>query len=212
MKYDKQNLTLESVEKLYNSLSKEQFLSAVKNFQFTPYTLHLRVSKDNSSTDKFIKIESIQDVLCNASCNCDLKFLGIEKDLLFKIDKLHFAILNTDSNKELFHFALLSNKSLSKNQDKLELVTTILASSLEYEQSDVYFSDAVNNEYDEVLKTSECIENEKASIENQLSNYSKDERLEFLENSISNLRHKGLELFVSQNQKDNFIHHCLSEL
>ena len=111
----------------------------------------------------------------------------------------------------MFHFSLPSNKSLSESQDKLEPSTTILASSLDYRLGNVYFSDAVNNEYDEVLKTSECIECEKTSIENQLSNYNtKDECLEFLENSINNLRDKGLEIFTSQNQKNKFVHHCIS--
>lgn len=195
---------MKSIKELYNSLSVEQFLTVIKNYKFTPYTLHLRSSIDDSSADKFIQIKSIKDVLCNTKCNCELIFLGI--DNFFKTEKCYFGIADSDIHEVLFHFELLPNKSLYDNQDILELIPTYL-------KGDFYFTGVVNNIHDEVLKTSECIENEKASIKNQLSNYNtKDECLDFLENSIRNLRHKGLELFVSQNQKDNFIHHCLSEL
>lgn len=214
-RFDNELTKHQSIGELYNSLSEEHFTSVVKNYEFTPHTLHLRPSNDDSSTDEFIQIKSIQDVLSNARCNCELKFLGIEEDSFSKLDEYHFEILNSDTNEELFHFSLLSNDSLSESQDKLEPSTTILAGTLDYKVGAEYFTDAVNNEYDEILKTSECIDCEKSLIENQLSNYTKDELdecLEALENSINNLSYKGLELFTSQNQKNKFIHHCFSKL
>lgn len=210
-RFDNELLKAQSIEELYNSLSEDQFTSTVKNYKFTPHTLHLRPSKDDSLADEFIQINSIQDVLCNAKCNCEFIFLGIKEGSILELNEYHFGILNSDTNKELFHFSLLSNDSFSKSQDKLERSTTILAGTLDYKKGEVYWTDAVNNEDDEILKTSECIDCQKSLIENQINDYTKNELnecLDALESSINNLSYQGLELFTSMNQKNKFIHHC----
>lgn len=193
-----------SIKDLFNSLSVEQFISVIKNYEFTPHTLHLRPYKDDSSYDRFIQMKSIKDVLCNTKCNCELIFLGI--NIFFKTAKCYFEIIDSDSHEALFRFELLPDKTLCDNKDILELVPTFL-------EGDFTFTGVANNIHDEVLKTSECIEQEKALIKNQLSNFAENEKekiKDFLENSINDLKRKGLELFTTQNQKNEFMQHCFS--
>lgn len=204
-----------NIEDLYQ-ISEDCLVTKLEKVKFTPYFLHLRPDASNSGQDEFIKIECIQDVLNAANCNCTLFFDRYEYDKISDIEYFYFGIIEKETNEVIYTFYLNGEIDINMISKKLEDIVQVLVGHYNYRTSDFFYSKAVNNVNDEILTADETIENEKNFLLKDLvTDYETNEKEDYRERLtefIELRKNQGLSLFETEEQKQDFINLCLSQL
>ena len=102
-----------------------------------------------------------------------------------------------------------------QRRHKLKRTVQILVGHYNYRTSDFFYSEAVNNMGDEILTADETIKHEIKFLEEVASGYTtreKDECRKALADFILMRKNQGLSLFETEEQKQDFINLCLSQL
>lgn len=203
-----------NIEDLYQ-ISEDCLVTKLEKVKFTPYFLHLIPDGCNSEHDNFVKIESIQDVLDASNCDCFFAFDHIEDDDIYDKRYFYFEIINKNSG-DVIHTLILDAKSdISMISKELKRTVQILVGHCDYKTSDFFYSEAVNNIGDQILTADETIKDEIKFLEELASGYTTREKKE-CENAlisfIDERKNQGLSLFETEEQKQDFINLCLSQL
>lgn len=144
-----------------------------------------------------------------------LDFDRYEHDQISDTDYFYFAIIEEETNETIHSFYLTGETDINMLLKKFESTAKILVGHYNYKTSDFFYSKAVNNIGDQILTTDETIKDEIKFLEEVASGYTtreKEECRNALINFIEERKNQGLSLFETEEQKQNFISHCLSQL
>lgn len=204
-----------NIEDLYQISGENGLVTKLEKVKFTPYFLHLIPDGCNSEHDEFVKIESIQDVLDASNCDCFFAFDHYEYDDIYDKRYFYFEIINKNSG-DVIHTLILDAKSdISMISKELKRTVQILVGHYDYKTSDFFYSEAVNNIGDQILTADETIKDEIKFLEEVASGYTtreKEECRDVLTDFILMRKNQGLSLFETEEQKQDFINLCLSQL
>lgn len=204
-----------NIEDLYQISGESGLVTKLEKVKFTPYFLHLVPDSSNSAHDDFIKIDCIQDVLNASNCDCFFAFDHYEDDDIYDKRYFYFEIINKNSG-DVIHTLILDAKSdISMISKELKRTVQILVGHYDYKTSDFFYSKAVNNIGDQILTADETIKDEIKFLEEVASGYTtreKDECRKALTDFILMRKNQGLSLFETEEQKQDFINLCLSQL
>lgn len=177
--------------------------------------MHLVPDSSNSAHDDFIKIACIQDVLNASNCNCFFAFDHYEYDDIYDKRYFYFEIINKNSSEVIHTLILDAESDISMISKELENAVQILVGHYNYKTSDFFYSEAVNNIGDQILTIDETIKDEIKFLKEVASGYTtreKEECRNVLTDFILMRKNQGLNLFETEEQKQDFISHCLSQL
>jgi hypothetical protein len=204
-----------NIEDLYQISGENGLVTKLEKVKFTPYFLHLIPDGCNSEHDNFVKIESIQDVLDASNCDCFFAFDHYEYDDIYDKRYFYFEIINKNSG-DVIHTLILDAKSdISMISKELKRTVQILVGHYDYKTSDCFYSEAVNNIGDQILTADETIKDEIKFLKELASGYTtreKEECRNALADFILMRKNQGLSLFETEEQKQDFINLCLSQL
>lgn len=204
-----------NIEDLYQISGENGLVTKLEKVKFSPYFLHLIPDDCNSEHDNFVKIESIQDVLDASNCDCFFAFDHIEDDDIYDKRYFYFEIINKNSGDSIHTLILDAESDISMISKELENAVQILVGHYNYKTSDFFYSEAVNNIGDQILTADETIKDEIKFLEEVASGYTtreKEECRNALADFILMRKNQGLSLFETEEQKQDFINLCLSQL
>lgn len=204
-----------NIEDLYQISGENSLVTKLEKVKFTPYFLHLIPDGCNSEHDNFVKIESIQDVLDASNCDCFFAFDHYEDDDIYDKRYFYFEIINKNSGDVIHTLILDAESDMSMISKELENAVQILVGHYNYKTSDFFYSEAVNNIGDQILTEDETIKDEIKFLEEVASGYTtreKEECRNALTDFILMRKNQGLSLFETEEQKQDFINLCLSQL
>lgn len=204
-----------NIENLYQISGEYGLVKKLEQIKFTPYFLHLIPDGCNSEHDDFVKIESIQDVLDASNCDCFFAFDHYEDDHIFDKRYFYFEIITKNTGDVIHTIILDAENDISMIAKELESAVKILVGQYNYKTSDFFYSKAVNNIGDQLLTADETIKDEIKFLEEVALGYTtreKEECRNALINFIKERKNQGLSLFETEEQKQIFINHCLSQL
>lgn len=204
-----------NIEDLYQISGENSLVTKLEKFKFIPYFLHLIPDGCNSEHDDFVKIESIQDVLDASNCDCFFGFDHYEDDYIYNKRFFYFDIMTRNTGDVIHTLILDAESDISMIAKDLEYTVQILARRYDYETSTFIYTKAVNNIGDEILTADETIENERKFLKEVASGYTtreKEECRNVLTDFILMRKNQGLNLFETEEQKQDFINLCLSQL
>lgn len=204
-----------NIEDLYQISGENVLVTKLEQIKFTPYFLHLIFDGCNSEHDEFVKIESIQDVLDASNCDCFFAFDHIEDDDIYDKRYFYFEIITKNTGDVIHTMILDAESDISMIAKELENTVQILVGHYNYKTSDFFYSKAVNNIGDQILTADETIKDEIKFLKELASGYTtreKEECRNALANFILMRKNQGLSLFETEEQKQDFINHCLSQL
>lgn len=203
-----------NIEDLYQ-ISEDCLVTKLEKVKFTPYFLHLIPDGCNSEHDNFVKIESIQDVLDASNCDCFFAFDHYEDDDIYDKRYFYFEIINKNTGDVIHTLILDAESDISMISKGLENAVQILVGHYDYKTSDCFYSEAVNNIGDQILTADETIKDEIKFLKELASGYTtreKEECRNALADFILMRKNQGLSLFETEEQKQDFINLCLSQL
>ncbi len=204
-----------NIEDLYQISGENSLVTKLEKVKFTPYFLHLIPDGCNSEHDNFVKIESIQDVLDASNCDCFFAFDHYEDDDIYDKRYFYFEIINKNSGDVIHTLILDAESDISMISKELENAVQILVGHYNYKTSDFFYSEAVNNIGDQILTADETIKDEIKFLKEVASDYTtreKEECRNALTDFILMRKNQGLSLFETEDQKQDFINLCLSQL
>lgn len=204
-----------NIEDLYQISGENGLVTKLEKVKFSPYFLHLIPDDCNSEHDNFVKIESIQDVLDASNCDCFFAFDHIEDDDIYDKRYFYFEIINKNSGDSIHTLILDAESDISMISKELENAVQILVGHYNYKTSDFFYSESVNNIGDQILTADETIKDEIKFLEEVASGYTtreKEECRNALADFILMRKNQGLSLFETEEQKQDFINLCLSQL
>jgi hypothetical protein len=203
------------IEDLYQISGEYGLVTKLEQIKFTPYFLHLIPDSCNSEHDEFIKIESIQDVLDASNCDCFFAFDHYEDDHIYDKRYFYFEFINKNSGDVIHTLILDAESDINVIAKELESTVQILVGHYDYKTSEFFYSEAVNNMGDQILTADETIKDEIKFLKEVASGYAARENEECrnaLINFIEERKNQGLSLFETEEQKQDFINLCLSQL
>lgn len=204
-----------NIEDLYQISGENGLVTKLEKVKFIPYFLHLIPDGCNSEHDNFVKIESIQDVLDASNCDCFFAFDHYEDDDIYDKRYFYFEIINKNSGDVIHTLILDAESDISMISKELENAVKILVGHYNYKTSDFFYSEAVNNIGDQILTADETIKDEIKFLKELASGYTtreKEECRNVLTDFILMRKNQGLSLFETEEQKQDFINLCLSQL
>lgn len=204
-----------NIEDLYQISGEYSLVTKLEQIKFTAYFLHLIPDSCNSEHDDFVKIESIQDVLDASNCDCFFAFDHYEDDDIYDKRYFYFEIINKNSGDVIHTLILDAESDMSMISKELENAVQILVGHYNYKTSDFFYSEAVNNIGDQILTVDETIKDEIKFLKELVSGYTtreKEECRNALTDFILMRKNQGLSLFETEEQKQDFINLCLSQL
>lgn len=204
-----------NIEELYQISGESGLVTKLEKVKFIPYFLHLIPDGCNSEHDNFVKIESIQDVLDASNCDCFFAFDHYEDDDIYDKRYFYFEIITRNTGDVIYTLILDAESDISMISKALENAVQILVGHYNYKTSDFFYSKAVNNIGDQILTADETIKDEIKFLEEVASGYTtreKEECRNALTDFILMRKNQGLSLFETEEQKQDFINLCLSQL
>lgn len=203
------------IEDLYQISGEYGLVTKLEKVKFTPYFLHLIPDDCNSEHDNFVKIESIQDVLDASNCDCFFGFDHYEDDDIYDKRYFYFEFITKNTDDVIHTLILDAESDINMIAKELENTVQILVGHYNYKTSDFFYSKAVNNIGDQILTADETIKDEIKFLKEVASGYTtreKEECKNVLTDFILMRKNQGLSLFETEEQKQDFINHCLSQL
>lgn len=204
-----------NIEDLYHISGENGLVTKLEQIKFTPYFLHLIPDGCNSEHDEFVKIESIKDVLDASNCDCFFAFDHYEDDDIYDKRYFYFEIITRNTGDVIHTLILDAESDISMISKELEKVVQILVGHYNYKSSDCFYSEAVNNIGDQILTADETIKDEIKFLKELAPAYTTSEKEECrnaLADFILMRKNQGLSLFETEEQKQDFINLCLSQL
>lgn len=204
-----------NIEDLYHISGENGLVTKLEQIKFTPYFLHLIPDGCNSEHDEFVKIESIKDVLDASNCDCFFAFDHYEDDDIYDKRYFYFEIITRNTGDVIHTLILDAESDISMISKELEKVVQILVGHYNYKSSDCFYSEAVNNIGDQILTADETIKDEIKFLKELAPAYTTSEKAECrnaLADFILMRKNQGLSLFETEEQKQDFINLCLSQL
>lgn len=204
-----------NIEDLYQISGENGLVTKLEKVKFTPYFLHLIPDGCNSEHDNFVKIESIKDVLDASNCDCFFAFDHYEDDHIYDKRYFYFEIITKNTGDVIHTLILDAESDINMIAKELENAVQILVGHYNYKTSDFFYSEAVNNIGDQILTADETIKDEIKFLKEVASGYAareKEECRNALINFIEERKNQGLSLFETEEQKQDFINLCLSQL
>lgn len=204
-----------NIEDLYQISGENGLVTKLEKVKFSPYFLHLIPDGCNSEHDNFVKIESIQDVLDASNCDCFFAFDHYEDDDIYDKRFFYFEIITRNAGDVIHTLILDAESDISMISKELENAVQILVGHYNYKTSDFFYSKAVNNIGDQILTADETIKDEIKFLKELASGYTireKEECRNALADFILMRKNQGLSLFETEEQKQDFINLCLSQL
>lgn len=200
-----------NIKTFYQNEGEYRLVAHLLKLKFTSYYLHLM--PEDSNSEKFIKIECIQDVLDASNCDISFVFDHCEDDCICNKSYFYFKVKNSD---DVIHTLVIDAETdISMMSKDLESIVQILVGHYNYKNSDTFYSKAVNNIEDEILTAEETVKNEKIFLTEMVADYTIKETEECKNALISfiQMREKqDLNLFETKEQMKMFINDCIKQL
>mgnify|MGYP001114470649 CR=1 FL=1 len=129
-----------------------------------------------------------------------------EDDHIYDKRYFYFEIITKNTGDVIHTLILDAESDINMIAKELENTVQILVGHYDYKTSEFFYSEAVNNE---------TIKDEIKFLKEVASGYAareKEECRNALINFIEERKNQGLSLFESEEKKQDFINHCLSQL